>query len=182
MTVLSGLMTTNVTAMERLYAVVGAGYSDIEVNSAAETDAGYRVVLGHQFHRQWHVEAGFYRLADINDVNQGSERNFSADAIYLGVNGKASNEVGELYYRLGVANVSLQYSSADSTGNCSAESNATSQNNCRYDSDTIAGIVGLGFDYSVAANTFVRFEAEYLRGKDGFDASIFSVGVRYDFN
>ncbi|NVK54923.1 MAG: outer membrane beta-barrel protein [Alteromonadaceae bacterium] len=182
MAVLLSLIATNAVAMARLYAVVGAGYSDIETNELSEQDVSYRVVVGHQFHRQWHVEAGFYRLADKINDNQTRKDEITADAIYLGVTGKATGSVGELYYRLGVANVSLQHSVTDNEGNCSGNTSDVGQNRCQYDDDTIAGLLGLGFDYAVATNTFVRFEAEYLRGKDGFDASILSLGIRYDFN
>lgn len=172
-------------AIERMYGVIGAGYSDLEYRQAQDEAFSYKLVLGHQFHRQWYVEGGYYQLADVDAQTDGSDFGLQSDALYLGVLGKASHPVGELFYRLGVANVSVQSAEFSGTGNCevgAAVAAAGSQTICAYDESVAAGIIGLGFDYYVATKTFIRLEAEYLRGKDGFDASFVSLGVRYNFN
>lgn len=172
-------------AIERMYGVIGAGYSDLEYRQAQDESFSYKLVLGHQFHRQWYVEAGYYQLADIDAESDGSGFSLQSDALYLGVLGKASHPVGELFYRLGVASVSVQSAELSTGGDCAvgtAVATAGNQTVCGYDESVAAGLIGLGFDYYVATKTFIRLEAEYLRGKDGFDTSFISLGVRYNFN
>lgn len=179
------LSVQSAQAIERMYGVMGVGYSDAEYRETQEEAFSYKLVLGHQIHRQWYVEGGYYQLADVDAESDGSSLGLRADALYLGVLGKASHPVGELFYRLGVASVSLQSAELSSSAECDVGAAVTSIGSdtvCAYDESVAAGLVGLGFDYYVATKTFIRLEAEYLRGKDGFDVSLISLGVRYNFN
>lgn len=172
-------------AIERMYGVIGVGYSDLEYRTVEDEAFSYKLVLGHQFHRQWYVEGGYYQLADIDAETDGSTFGLKSDALYLGVLGKAAHPVGELFYRLGVASVSVQSAELSGGAGCdvgSAVAAVGNQTLCAYDESIAAGLIGLGFDYYVATKTFIRLEAEYMRGKDGFDTSMISLGVRYNFN
>ena len=94
-------------AIERMYGVVSTGYSDVEFNQRAEESFGYKILLGHQFHRQWYVETGYLKIADVGN-EQTTENDFlKADGLYLGALGKASSPVGELFYRIGVARIDV---------------------------------------------------------------------------
>ena len=173
-----------VQAVEKMYGVISAGYSDAEFHNRQEESFGYRILLGHQFHPQWYVETGYLKLSSVESEMNSKTPNFVADALYLGVLGKASHSMGELFYRLGVARVDvaaeepLQDNNQCKLGMPSADG----QGKCIYDEGIFAGIVGLGYDYYIASKVSVRFEADYIRGKYGFDTSVISVGVRYNFN
>lgn len=170
-------------AIEKMYGVVGVGFTDAEYSETVEETVSYKLVLGHQFHRQWYFEGGYYQIADVESDNNSFT--FQADALYFGALGKASHAVGELFYRIGVASVNVQAIESSGINPCTtgdAIAVIGESNVCAYDESVVAGILGLGFDYYVATKIFVRFEAEYLRGKDGFDVSIFSIGLRYNFN
>ncbi|HBY38304.1 hypothetical protein [Marisediminitalea sp.] len=180
-----GLMSQSAVAIEKMYGVVSAGYTDLEYSNTVEESFGYKLILGHEFHRQWYVEAGFIQFADIDTESDYSTLGVQANGLYLGVVGKASHAVGELFYRLGAANVDVQAQELSADGQCkfgAAVGAVNGQTLCQFDEGIAAGIIGLGFDYYVATKTFVRLEAEYMRGKDGFDTSMISLGIRYNFN
>lgn len=179
------LASQSATAIEKMYGVISAGYSDLEYRNTAEEAFSYKLILGHQFHRQWYVEAGFIQLADIESESDFSTLGLQANGLYLGVTGKASHAVGELFYRLGVANFDVQAAELSADSECQLGESAGVLNGqavCQFDEGVAAGIIGLGFDYYVATKTFVRLEAEYMRGKDGFDTGLISLGIRYNFN
>lgn len=173
-------------AIEKMYGVVSTGYSDVEFNERAEESFGYKILLGHQFHPKWYVETGYLKIADVG--NEQSEDNdfLKADGLYLGVLGKASSPVGELFYRVGAARidvVALEPTNAE--GGCSLGSLSPMMNGevlCRYDEGVLAGILGLGFDLAVAEKLFVRLDADYIRGRHGLDTGMISLGLRYNFN
>ncbi len=184
--VFTGLVFSHAAvAIEKMYGVVSAGYTDLEYSNTEEEAFGYKLILGHEFHRQWYVEAGFIQFADIETESDFSKLELQANGLYLGVVGKASHAVGELFYRIGAVNIDVQALEASTDGQCkfgTAAGSLNGQTLCQYDEGIAVGIVGLGFDYYVATKTFVRLEAEYLRGKDGFDTSLISLGIRYNFN
>lgn len=170
-------------AIEKMYGVAATSYSDLEFSNVTDESAGYKLVLGHQFHKQWYVEAGYYQLADVKAV--GSSSALKANALYLGVLGKASHPVGELFYRLGAANLDLQQGQLTDAESCTSGSQIDSQGGvllCGSDETIAAGILGIGFDYYVATKTFVRFEAEYIVGQDSFKSTVLTLGLRYNFN
>lgn len=170
-------------AIEKMYGVAAASYSDLEYGTTADEGAGYKLALGHQFHRQWYVEAGYYQLADISA--KGNSPSIKADTLYLGVLGKASHPVGELYYRVGAATINLQEGLLTDAETCSSGTQIDVQDGmllCGTDDTIAAGILGLGFDYYIATKTFLRLEAEYIVGQDSFETTVLSLGIRYNFN
>ena len=109
-------------------------------------------------------------------MTHDSERDteFSGDALYLAVLGKANSEYGELYYKLGVANADIA-----STRYCG--NSALSGDACSFDEGVVAGIAGLGFDYYVGLKSMVRLEYIYLGGEDDLSTHLVSLGFRYNF-
>ena len=51
--VAGGLMSQSAVAIEKMYGVVSAGYTDLEYSNTVEESFGYKLILGHEFHRQW---------------------------------------------------------------------------------------------------------------------------------
>ena len=173
-------------AIEIMYGVVSTGYSDVEFNQRAEESFGYKILLGHQFHRQWYVETGYLKIADVGN-EQTTENDFlKADGLYLGALGKASSPVGELFYRIGVARIDVvALEATDAQGDCSLGGLVPVPDGsryCRYDKGVFAGVLGLGFDLAVAEKLFIRIDGDYIRGRHGLDMSMVSLGLRYNFN
>ncbi|WP_170145518.1 outer membrane beta-barrel protein [Salinimonas sediminis] len=178
---LAGCLCSAAQATEKMYGVVGAGYSDAEFsNSRAGSDLGsetFYLALGHEFAPQWYIEGGYKRLFDDSDETG----NTKGDALYLAVLGKAGGPQGELFYKLGVmsADISGQYL-MDETDNC--EVGQVIQGACDYDEGVVAGLVGLGYDYHLGLNTMIRIEYEHVRGEHNLSANLFNLGFRYNFN
>lgn len=182
-----GCFCTKLHATERMYGLVGLGYADAEIgaNGIAAKEMSYRLALGHQFHRQWYVELGYQRLVD--DEGDGFASGLTAHALSISALGKAANRSGELFYRLGIANVDLKGQSlADEQGVCefglviaTVEEVGSA---CGFDEGVLAGVVGLGFDMHLGLNTMLRFEGEYMLGEDEYSNSALYIGFRYNFN
>ncbi|MEG3768410.1 outer membrane beta-barrel protein [Alteromonas sp. 14N.309.X.WAT.G.H12] len=165
--------------VERMYGIASVGYADVEFSQADNSKVGYSLALGHQFSDQWYVEGGYLNLIDEQDGLDTIE----AEGLYLALLGKAANMDGELYYKLGVMDADIQGYQDDTSEDslCTVSDNATN-NLCAYDEGIIAGMVGLGFDYHVGFNSMIRVEGLYLRGEHDFEASLVSIGFRYNFN
>ncbi|OFI34278.1 hypothetical protein BFC17_21025 [Alteromonas lipolytica] len=180
------MVSTFSYGIERMYGVVSTGYSDVEFNQREEESFGYKILLGHQFHRQWYVETGYYKIADVGNEQSMENDFFKADGLYLGALGKASSPMGELFYRLGVARIDVVgYEPLTAEGGCNLGNSTVTQSGdtyCRYDKGVFAGILGLGFDLAVAEKLFVRLDADYIRGGNGLDTGMISLGLRYNFN
>ncbi len=185
-------------AVDKVYTVLVVGYSDVE-DSQQDTDGvAYKLGLGYQFDPQWYVEFGYQQL--INDkllidslpsalqVEQASHR-LQGGALFLSFLGKAANNVGELFYRLGLLKTDFKGQTIHSgTHTCDfGEASVVSIDSfgsatiCQYDNDGAAAVIGLGFDYFVSARAMVRTEVEYIKGQDNLAMSVFSVGLRYNF-
>jgi hypothetical protein len=156
------------------------------------------MAIGYQFDPQCYVEAGDQQLihdklytaglltaADVNNgvnVQQG-------DAIFLAFLGKASSRVGELFYRIGVLKPDIrgqqlligvrecEFGQANEL--IIADFGAATM--CDYDESGVAGVIGLCFDYFVAARSMVRDEIEYIKGKNNLTATVATLCFRYNF-
>ncbi|MDO6566354.1 hypothetical protein Q4561_04740 [Alteromonas sp. 1_MG-2023] len=160
----------NVHSASTSYGVGSIGYSDFEFTSLDDRGLTYSVAYGRQVHEQWYAEVGYLNL--IND--SGGDTELNGDALYLALLGKANNQFGELYYKLGIAN-------ADISGKSSCGNDVITGDACSFDEGVVAGIIGLGFDYYVGLKSSVRFEYVYLSGEDDLSAHLMSVGFRYKF-
>ena len=164
-----GLVTANVEATEKMYAVVSAGYADSEFAQYSDGSAAYKLAIGHQIHPQWYVEGGYQKIATDDSDSATALDSLDGDALFLSVLGKASSRDGELYYRLGIMR-------ADLVGNQTVDDTIQP-----YDNGVLAGVVGVGFDWYVGLNTMVRFEVEHISGEDSFQSNAAYIGFRYNF-
>ncbi|GFD77609.1 hypothetical protein KUL118_04710 [Tenacibaculum sp. KUL118] len=162
----SSLASADVTG----YAVANIGYGYVDTEIDNEADVSYSAALGYQFHRQWYIEGGYISLIDADT----DEQSISSKGPYVALLGKASSQKGELYYKLGIAEIDIEHVSINS-------SVCVSDAICGYDDNIIAGLAGLGFDYYVGLQSMVRVEYTYFGGKDDFSAHIVNLGFRYNF-
>ena len=172
---MAACLCASAQATEKMYGVIGAGYTDAEFIESEADGAAFYVGLGHQFAPQWYVEGGYKRLFDDIEDDTGAK----ADALYLALLGKASGREGELYYKLGVmrADVSGSYGV---TSDC--EYGQISLGQCQYDEGVLAGLIGFGFDYHLGLNSMLRFEYEHVRGEHDLSVNTATLGFRYNFN
>jgi len=173
--VLLTIASLSVQATEKLYGIVGAGYSEADYENAEAGSESFYLSLGHEFAPKWYLEAGYKRLFD----EQTETSDIKGDALYLAVLGKAGSRNGELFYKLGVMR-------ADISGYRNAESNCegvvAAADRCMFDEGVIAGMAGLGFDFHVGLNSMIRLEYEYIRGEKDLTANTINIGYRYNFN
>lgn len=172
----AGLLSLPVQATDKMYGVVGSGYGDAEYGNGDVGSANLFMGLGHQFAPKWYVEGGYKRLFDETEDNT----NLKADSLYLAILGKAANQYGELYYKLGVVSADISGKQVVTTEGCAA--GEQSGVFCEYDDGVFGGLVGLGFDMNIARNSMLRFEYEYIGGEDDLSVSQFNIGFRYNFN
>ncbi len=176
---LTAAVSLNVNATERMYGVATAGYADADFDVTSNDGVAYSLALGHQFSSKWYVEGGYLNLVD---EDSGTDA-LKAQGLYLAVLGKAGGRLGELYYKLGVMNADVQGFQFAEGNDCVATDLATAPvGMCAYDDGIVAGMVGLGFDYHIGLNSMLRMEALYVRGEEDFDATVLSIGYRYNFN
>lgn len=171
-----------VQATEKMYGAITGGYTDADYSEVSVDGLSYKLTFGHEISRQWYVEAGYQQLFDDLDDVEGAK----GDALFLAVLGKAGNQTGELFYRLGVLNVDVQGSEFAIDGQCAvgdiSGTDASGNAICSFDDGGIAGVVGFGFDFFVGLNSMIRIEAEHIRGQDGLSVNAAYLGFRYNFN
>ena len=74
-------LSTSAQATEKMYGVIGAGYSDAKFSQNEPRGGAFHVGLGHQIASQWYVEGGYKRLFDDFEEEFGD---FNA-GIHLGI-------------------------------------------------------------------------------------------------
>ncbi|TDF37319.1 autotransporter outer membrane beta-barrel domain-containing protein [Alteromonadaceae bacterium M269] len=184
-------------AVNRLYGVLSAGYSDVESDVSESDGVGYKFGIGYQFHRQWYVEGGYHLLSDesLSDgvfadatALAGFEPEVEAESLFISVLGKASSRAGELFYRLGINSVDVTSTSLVDAQSCDGTSSnavvggtASTQNFCVRDDTALAGHIGIGFDFRLGRQLMLRTEVEHLQGEDDLETTTFTLGVRYNF-
>jgi hypothetical protein len=179
------LTSVSAQAIDRLYGVVGMGFADGDLDGATANGLSYRFAIGHEYHRQWNFELGYQNIVD--EEASGFGEGLAATAITLSALGKASNREGELFYRIGLANIDVTGQTlADNDGVCANGSVIGTVVDvgtfCGVDENVIGGVVGLGFDVYTGLNSMVRIEGEYLYGESEFSAGAVYIGFRYNFN
>jgi hypothetical protein len=171
-------------ALDSIYGAAGMLYSTTEFSQRDEDDVGYQLVLGHAISRQWYIEVGYSELMNMSSDNKGN-LDMETNALYISALGKASNQVGELFYRIGVANLdvaALEQPIDDSCELGALREQVSGVSLCQYDEGILAGIIGLGFDFYIANKTFLRLEVNYFRGENDYVSGTAFVGIRYNFN
>lgn len=188
---------SQVLATDKMYGVISGGYTDSEFDLTKADGASYKFAVGYQFHRQWYLELGYQQLADDDLATQlpetllqveSFEPGLQGDALFAAFLGKAANNMGELFYRVGVLKADMKGQGLIPQGNCeigagSDFSLATGENYtlCRYDDSNVAAVLGIGFDFFVSARGMVRFELEHIRGENDLAINAAYLGLRYNF-
>jgi hypothetical protein len=185
-------ITFNAQATEDLYSIVSVGYARTEFNADSTNDLSYKLGLGWQVDRQWYLEVGMQKFADENlpDLaainSQSDSLNIDASALFVAALGKASGNLGELFYRIGVLKTDIkgrQLIAANS--NCSIGTTLVppiaDYSVCDYDKGGIAGVIGLGFDFFIGVKSMLRAEIEYIKGQNDLVVSAAYLGFRYNF-
>lgn len=192
------VFSAQVISAERNYAIFSLGFSDLEYSSQETDGMAYKLGIGHQFHPQWYVEAGYQQLinesffvSDIPNASQfeSGDGKLQADALFVALLGKASGKIGELFYRLGLLKTDIrgqQLFTGEHTCDVGQASLVLMDTNavntiCDYDNSGVAAVMGLGFDYFIGARTMLRSEVEYIKGSDNLTVTSLTVGIRYNF-
>lgn len=190
--------SSNLMATENIYGIFSAGFSDTEFDLNSADGASYKLALGYQFHQQWYVEFGYQQLADESllktlPTTPEQAENFSpgmeGDALVLSFLGKASNKMGELFYRVGVVKADVKSHNLFA-GNVGCELGAATSfalsggepyTLCEYDEGSVGGVIGLGFDFFVTSRAMLRAEVEHISGENNLSVNAAYVGFRYNF-
>lgn len=191
------MMCHQAQATDKMYGVFSAGFTDSEFDLSKAENASYKFAVGYQFDRQWYLELGYQQLADedlvtvmpasLADVD-AFEPGLQGDALFAAFLGKAGNQMGELFYRVGIMRADMKGQSLISEGQCEVGVGndfalATGENFtlCSYDESNIAGVLGIGFDFFVGARSMVRLEVEHIRGENDLAINAAYLGFRYNF-
>lgn len=182
-----------------IYALVGVGYAESDVNGLDSDETSYRLAVGYEFHRQWYVELGYNQLSSgfdskalpttVQEAESFNSGGVDASGLFLGFLGKASGASGELFYRLSVMTLSVK---SDSVMNVNDSCDVGDQSTivvdtgenylfCSADESVIAGGLGLGFDFNLTNNWKFRLEYEHIRGEDDIQFNTAYAGIRYTF-
>ncbi|GGD69177.1 outer membrane beta-barrel protein [Lacimicrobium alkaliphilum] len=190
------LASTGAQAQGDMYGLLGLNYAEADQEEITAKGPGYSFAMGYEFHRQWFVELGYQQVIDeetdaLTPTNLGSEdtNSVTGDAIYAAVLGKAASQAGTLFYRLGVMSIKWQADSyLPEGGECASGArsqiavNATlNATRCAVDDTVLAGVVGLGFDFTLTETVDLRLEAQHIRGEDDLQVNLVQLGVRYNF-
>jgi len=196
--ILSAMVSLQTLAVDNIYTVFSASYSDLAFTQESKEDFGYKIAMGYQFDPQWYVEIGYQQfvhdklystdLPTATDVTNNKSVQ-QGDAVFLSFLGKASGSSGELFYRLGVLKMDIRDQQLFAgvsecefgQGNVLTIADFGSATMCDHDESSVAGVIGLGFDYFVGARTMLRTEIEYMKGQDNLTVTTVSVGLRYNF-
>jgi opacity protein-like surface antigen len=175
------------------YTVVSAGYATNDVQDETFDDLTYKANIGYVLGDQWALEFGFHGLGDaglsnedlINNTSGAGASNYTVNAIVLSALGKAGNEHGELFYRLGAVYLNSESTFLVASDTCAGdESLLASQTDsvlCGGDENQFAGVIGLGFDFYISRSLLLRTEFEYIQGTDDYSAQSVLLGLRYNF-
>jgi len=179
---------------DKSYVVVASQYSNIDLDFTDEGQAGVTLAFGTEIEKKWNVEFGYsfmadnYKLpGDLSAVTAGQSMGIDASAWHAAFLGKARGNSGVLFYKIGLMHSSFESAAVVEQESCSrgvAIAPTETVNGpviCQIDESSIAGLVGMGFDYNVTEGSQVRFNVDYVFGENSLQATLFQVGYRYNF-
>lgn len=183
-------------AAENIYIVADLGAANTELQDVDENKPSYKLGFGYQFASQWYVEAGLQKLASdsihgliSSPSSNNQDPSLELSALYIAFLGKASSSMGELFYRVGILKTDIRaeqmvYSEqACNLGEGTLIMAQGSQDSryCQIDEKGVAGVIGLGFDFTITKQIMLRTEVEYIAGQHELKASAAYIGLRYNF-
>lgn len=176
-----------------LYAVGAVGYAKNDINDYNHDELTYKLNFGYVLSDQWSIEVGYNALGDSglnNDELATSNATFETNdynitAIRISALGRARNQHGELFYRVGVMQVNAERTYAIGGDVCEGTDSLietiSSASICFNDDDQIAATIGLGFDFNITNYLQLRLELEYNKGEDDYSSQAALVGLRVNF-
>lgn len=179
------LLSFAANAERNFYGILSAGYVQNELVDFELDKASYKLGIGYELNRQWYLEAGYQALGEVNASDDFATINSDVaefSGLYLSALGKARGQYGELFYRLGVMRVDAEVQSVSNL-TCPGDPAVftVGQQICSVNDTLLAGMFGLGFDVYIHHSTMLRFEVEYIKGEQDYDATAAYVGVRLNF-
>jgi opacity protein-like surface antigen len=175
------------------YVVASAGYAMNKIDSDTHDELSYKLNFGYTLSEEWAVEVGYQGLGDAGLSNEDlltssdglQEADYNVSAIQLSVLGRASNQHGELFYRIGVMQVNTESTFVLDASECLADNAlvATQSDSviCSSDENEMAGIIGIGFDFYITRSLLLRAEIEHIQGREDYSAQALLLGLRYSF-
>ncbi len=186
------------------YALAAIGYALNEVETKVDSNASkyeveelsYKVSVGYELSKHWAIEAGVHILGDTDIDNSElvfdnpdfKQRDYSLQAIQVSALGKAGNQHGELFYRIGVLQIKPEATYVTQEAQCMGSDRVVTSPNatslvsvCQNDDSFLAGVVGLGFDFYVNESLLLRTEVEYIQGEQGYSSKGIYLGFKYNF-
>ena len=181
------LVAFNAHADRNIYAVIGAGYAQNELQDEDIDSFSYKLGLAYELSEQWYLEAGFQSFADENAGDlplSANDPSAELSGLYLSALGKADGRYGELFYRLGAVYIDATYTALANASSCPGEQTLFTSNDvnyCEFDEGIVAGQLGLGFDFYLTATSLLRAEVEWTKGQDDFETAALYLGLRVNF-
>lgn len=136
---------------------------DIPGISVDDSDNGWKLFGGYNFHQNFGVEASYYDLGEIGVSGPGGNLDVDVEAFGLHAIAKYEGEIFSAFGKLGAVNV--EFDQDDLNLN---------------DDDTVVSI-GAGLLWHQSSPFALRLEWEYFDEVEDIDASIFSAGIQYNF-
>ncbi|MFC3120856.1 hypothetical protein [Agaribacter flavus] len=182
----SALCISNAKADQGFYGIISLGYAQSDLVDLELDSASYKLGIGYELAPKWYLEAGFQSLGEENvgELPSVDGINTEYSALYLSALGKAQGAYGELFYRLGVMQVSSTIESVPSSEGCQVPQQLSTRplgQLCAFDQSLVAGQFGLGFDFYIHHSTILRTEIEWLKGQEDYSAAAVYLGVRLNF-
>lgn len=189
-----------------IYAAAGAIYSQTE-KPFDDKDVGSSFSLGYTINPQWSVELSYDQYNDeaargpnsFTAKNNGAKNQYNSKGVAISALGKTSlADNAVLFYRAGVTRQSveeLQYLSG-LTQDCPRQdayrgihrlsdgvnpANGLNFKMCMWDGSVTQAMLGLGAEWSLASDWFVRTEALHLFSGKGQAVSALKLSVGYRF-
>ena len=181
------LFASSAFADRQIYAVLGAGYAQNEVQSDEFDSFSYRLGIGVEITKQWVVEVGFQSFADENAGDLPTttdEPSAELPGFFLSALGKAEGRYGELFYRLGAVYIEPTYRAVSIGSTCPTEQTFVSFEStefCEFDDPIVAGQLGIGYDLYISPKTLLRSEVEWVKGQDDYESLGLYLGFRVNF-
>lgn len=189
-----------------IYAAAGAIYSQTE-KPFDDKDVGSTFSVGYSINPQWSVELSYDQYNDAaargpnssTAANNGSKNQYNSKGVALSALGKTSfADNAVLFYRAGVtrqsveemlyrAGLSQQCPRLDAYRGTHILSDGVSPANnlnftmCMWDGSVTQAMLGLGAEWTLASDWFVRTEALHLFSGKGQAISALKLSVGYRF-
>ncbi len=188
------------------YAAAGAIYSQTE-KPFDDKDVGSTFSMGYTINPQWSVELSYDQYNDeaargpnsFTAANNGSKNQYNSKGVALSALGKTSfAENAVLFYRAGVTRQSVEetlyraglsqecprldaYRGTHILSDGVSPANNLNFTKCMWDGSVTQAMLGLGAEWTLASDWFVRTEALHLFAGKGQAISALKLSVGYRF-